>query len=61
MLNNFRTNDPYHISVNNEHNFRAFNFRIAHSIRKYFNNEYFVIYDLVVKNYCVHYVSFNMK
>ena len=35
----------YHISVNNAHNFRVFNFRIARAIRKYsVNNENFAIY-----------------
>ena len=34
----------YHISVNNAHNFRVFNFHIARAIRKYFNNENFAIY-----------------
>ena len=32
---------PYRFSINNAHNFHAFNFCIAHSIRKYFNNKRF--------------------
>ena len=35
---------PYCISVNNAHNIRAFNFRTAYTIQKYFNNENVVIY-----------------
>ena len=37
---------PYHISINNAHNFRALNFHIAHSIQKYFSNENFMIYSI---------------
>jgi hypothetical protein len=35
---------PYRISINNAHNFHAFNFRTDQSVRKYFNNEIFAIY-----------------
>ena len=40
----FSGTTPYCISINNAHNFCAFNFRIAHDIQKYFNNENFAIY-----------------
>ena len=35
-------------STNNAHNFHVFNFCIGHAIRKYFNNENFVIYGTLL-------------
>ena len=35
---------PYHIIINNVHNFCTFNFWTSHAVRKYFNNENFPIY-----------------
>ena len=55
MLNIFREENfrvkyvqttPYHVNVINVHNFRAFNFRTCHRVRKYFNNENFSIYGI---------------
>ena len=40
---------PYRIIVNSAYNFRVFNFRTSHAVRKHFNNKNFPLRILAYK------------